>query len=318
MTLPSRNSSVGPATGLFRFSWCRGLQLGLVSCALAASAGMAAPVEPDQLVSADEIQVDEVFQSHLPGTLQKYALRFSAHPHLGDWQNKDRMRVTTAFRYGWSERCELSLGSRLYFSHGNGNIRAFEKYGAASLKVGARFDLGQPLLAGWETGAGFDYEFPTGHPPSEVTDGLRHFRPYVTFSHRFEQRRNLRVFLGFRLDEVEQTDIPGQFAKNSFRESSSGITGGMVLDRDRWHYTFEASWDTNRFIGQGSEDIYSFRPGVLYEVPVRGKPYIRSNWLVGLSVNSTYGPGGWSQGASFKLRFSSDIKNRFRQALFMR
>ena len=85
--------------------------------------------------------------------------------------------------------------------------------------------MGQPLLPGWETGAGFDYELPTGHPPSEVTDGLRHFRPYVTFSHRLERRRNLRIFLGFRLDEVEQTDIRGTFGKNSFQESSTGVTG---------------------------------------------------------------------------------------------
>ncbi|HWA29379.1 MAG TPA: hypothetical protein VG734_27260 [Lacunisphaera sp.] len=260
----------------------------------------------------DEIQVDEVFQSHLPGTLAKYALRLSLHPHLGDWEKKEYMRVTSALRYGLTEKCELTLGSRLWFSHGHGELRAFDHYGAASLKVGARFDLGQ-AWPGLETGAGFDYEFPTDHPPAQVTDGLRHFRPYVTFSHRFESRPNLRVFVGFRLDEVEPTDVPGEFGKNSFQESSTGITGGWVLDRDRWHYTFEASWDTNRFVGQGSEDIYSLRPGVLYEVPVRGKSWVRSNWLVGVAVNSTFGPGGSSQGASFKIRYSSDLKNGLRR-----
>lgn len=292
--------------------------VGVALLAAGTSAGRLVESEPSgspgrYQLGDDELQVDEVFQSHLPSTLSKYALRFSLHPHLGDWQKKDRMRVTTAFRYGLTEKCEVSIGSRLYFSHGNGDIRAFDKYGAANLKAGARFDLGEALLRGWETGAGFDYEFPTGRPPAEVTDGLRHFRPYVTFSHRCETRPNLRVFVGFRLDEVEQTDVPGTYAKNSFQESSTGITGGWVVDRDRWHYTFEASWDTNRLVGQGSEDIYSLRPGVLYEVPARGKALVRSNWLVGVSVNSTFGPGGSSQGASFKIRYSSDIRNRFRR-----
>jgi len=288
--------------------WLGGANLG-ANMVEAEPVGLAGEYRPGD----DEIQVDEVFQSHLPGTLSKYALRLSLHPHLGDWQKKDNMRVTTALRYGLTENCELILGSRLYFSHGNGELRAFDRYGAASLKFGARFDLGQSILPGCETGAGFEYETPVDHPAAEVTDGLRHFKPYVTVSHRFSSRPNLRVFLGLRLDEVEQTSIPGEYAKNSFQESSTGVTGGWVVDRDRWHYTFEASWDTNRFVGHGSDDIYSIRPGVLYEIPARGKFYVRSNWLVGISVNSTFGPGGSSQGASFKVRYSSDLKNRYRQ-----
>jgi hypothetical protein len=43
----------------------------------------------------DQILIDEVFQSHLPTTMEKFTLRLSVYPHLGDWQDKDYMRVTT-------------------------------------------------------------------------------------------------------------------------------------------------------------------------------------------------------------------------------
>src|SRR4051812_32592008 len=147
------------------------LALGLAS--FGAGHGVAAMAETENPwggsgppLGDDQLLIDEVFQSHLPATLEKDALRLSVNPHLGDWQDKDYMRVTAALRYGLTAKCEVSIGSDLYFSHGNGDIPVFDKYGAANARVGARFDLGQLLLPGWETGAGFDYQFPTDHPPS--------------------------------------------------------------------------------------------------------------------------------------------------------
>ncbi len=259
----------------------------------------------------DELLLDDIFQSHLPTTLQEYALRFSEHPHLGDWENKDRMRMTTSLRYGLTENCEISASSDLYFSHGHGNIRAFEEYGAADLELGTKVNLGQPLFAGWDTAVGFDYQFPLGRPPAELTDGLRHLRPFITFSHRIKSHPDLRIFVGFHGDFITRTSLPGEFAKNAFRESSTGITGGWVIDRGNLHYTFEASFDTTRLVSRTEEDSYSVRPGVIWEIPTRHDHRVLSNWMVGVAVEDTFGPGGNSLGASFKLRYNRDIKNRF-------
>ncbi len=274
------------------------------------SEGPGTVLVPLHKLGDDELIIEEVFQSHLPATLEKYGFRLSVNPHLGDWQRKDHMRLTTTVRYGLTERCELSAGSNLYFSHGNGDIRAFENNGAANLKLGVKLNLGQPLFAGWETAVGVNYEFPTGRPPPELTDGLRHLRPYATFSHRLQSRPDWRIFLGFRFDNVSKTSLPGEFAKNSFQESSTGITGGFVIDRGHWHYTFEASYDTTRLISHSGEDIYSVRPGVLWEIPRRRNRQVKSNWMVGVALNNTYGPGGNSLGASFKLRYNRDLKNQ--------
>ena len=101
----------------------------------------------------DELILEEVFQSHLPDTLKKYNLRLSVHPHLGDWQNNDYMRMTTGLRYGLTDNCELSAASNLFFSHGHGDIRAFDDYGAADFRLGPseRVDvqtaIGTPVAA---------------------------------------------------------------------------------------------------------------------------------------------------------------------------
>lgn len=262
------------------------------------------------ILGDDELLIEEVFQSHLPTTLEKGTLRFSLHPHLGDYTRKDNMRLSTSLRYGLTENCEISLGSKLFFSHGNGEVRSFEDYGASNLRLGTKYDLGEVLFRGCITAIGVDYEFPVGRPPVELTDGLRHLRPYVTFSHRLESHPDVRIFLGFRFDAVTHTDLQGELGKNAFNSSSTGITGGLVIDRHAWHYTFEASVDTTRVLGRGKEDVFTFRPGILYEIPNRRHPERRSLWMVGVAVKSEYGPGGTSLGASFKLRYSRDIKNR--------
>ena len=258
----------------------------------------------------DELILDEVFQSHLPDTLKKFSLRLSVHPHLGDWQNNDYMRMTTTLRYGLTDNCELSAASNLYFSHGHGDIRAFDDYGAADFRLGVKFNLGQFLFRGWDTGAGLDYEFPFHHPPAQLTDGLRHSRPYVTFSHRLRSHPKLRIFVGLHGDIITRTGLPGEFGKNSFHESSSGITGGWVVDRGNLHYTFEASIDTTRVFARTEEDLYSVRPGVIWEIPTRRDPQLMSHWQVGVALNDTYGPGGNSMGASLKVRYSQELKRK--------
>ena len=267
---------------------------------------------PERKLGDDELVIAEVFESHLPTTLEPYALRLAVNPHLGDWQHKDHMRMTTTLRYGLTKHCEISAGSNLFFSHGNGAIKAFDEYGAADLKLGAKLNLGDPFFPGWETGVGVSYEVPTGHPAPELTDGLRHVRPYATFSHRLDGHAGWRIFVGIRFDNVSKTSLPGSFAKNSFQESSTGVTGGFVVDRDNLHYTLEAAYDTTRWIGHGGGDIYALRPGILWEIPRLHDRRMKSNWMVGFALNDTYGPGGNSLGASFKLRYNRDLKNRWR------
>jgi len=318
--LKMKNARTGRRHPLQGSSFVLGIAL------LAISNGLAAPVEPpaaaetralirpaslSSVYGDDEFLIPEVFQSHLPTTLEKYALRVWLNPHVGDYLNKDHLRLTTGIRYGFSENWEMSMNSDLYFSHGRGDVRAFEEYGAANLQLGTKVNLGQPLFAGWDVGTGFDYSTPLGRPPAELTDGLRHFMPYITFSHRCETRPNWRIFWGLRLDEVTHTSLPAELGKNAFGESSTGITGGWVIDRKNWHYTFEASVDTTRLLGQSAADVLTIRPGVIWGIPSRRSLRVKGHWVVGIAIKNTFGPGGNSVGVSLRLRYSRDFKTPF-------
>lgn len=266
------------------------------------------PAGPSASFGDEELLIPEVFQSHLPTTLQKHRLRLRLNPHIDDLRNKDHMRLSTGLRFGVTENWEIGAGSDLYFSHGRGEIRSFERYGAANLQLSTKLNLGQPWSPRWNVGVGFDYVMPIDRPPAELTDGLRHFKPYITFSHRLEKHRDIRVFCGFRLDLISVTDFPGQFGKNAFHESSSGVTGGWVIDRKNLHYTFEAEFDTTRLIGHSSEDVFTLRPGVVWEIVSRKNPLARGHWVIGTAVKCTFGPGGTSVGGSLRVRYSRDFK----------
>lgn len=271
-----------------------------------ATGGHAAPA-PNAL-GDDELILPEIFTSHLPATMEKYGFRFSVHPHLDDLKNKDHLRLSTTLRYGLTENFEISAGSDLYSSHGQGDIRAFHDYGAANLELGGKLNLGQLLFPRWETGVGFDYTFPIGRPPAELTDGLRHLRPYVTFSHRLDSHPTVRIFADFRWDDVTKTARPGTFGRNAFRNDSTGITSGWVVDQGNLHYTFEAAVDSTRLLGRTGKDVYTLRPGVLWEIPSRRNRLARSHWIVGIALTDAYGPDGNNTGVSLKLRYSRDIK----------
>ena len=268
------------------------------------------PAEVRSPYGDDELIIPEIFQSHLPTTLAKYALRLRFNPHVGDLINMDHLRLTTGVRYGVTENWQIGVASDLYFSHGYGHVGSFDRYGSANLQLSTKVNLGQPWFAGWNVGTGFDVVFPTGRPPAELTDGLRHFMPYVTLSHRLERFHDIRVFWGLHLDAVSHTTVPGELGRNAFNESSVGVTGGWVIDRKDWHYTFEAAFDTTRLIGNSTEDVLTIRPGVMWEIPSRRHPNAKGHWVVGVALKSAIGPGGTTLGASLKVIYNRDLKRR--------
>jgi hypothetical protein len=216
-------------------------------------------------------------------------------------------------RYGATQRLEVSAGADFYFSHGAGDISFFDESGIYAVQFGAKFNARRDLLSGWESGIGFDVDIPVGTPPQELTDGLKHFTPYVTFSRRLPSRPNMRVFWGAGLDLVERTSFPGVLRENQLDDDSVSLTAGFVIDRNMMHYTFEAKVATTRMIGDTEEDLLILRPGFIWEVPKYRDRTRRSGWMIGLGGRVTIGPDGTDVGASGKLRYNFDLKRLFRR-----
>ena len=256
----------------------------------------------------EETRIREVFSSHLPDTMRASALRLALHPHLGDFTRYDHLRVSTGLRYGVTANWEAGLYSDLYFSHGFGDVKSFTDFGVSSLQPSTKFNLGRNVIRGWDAAIGADLTFPVGRPPPELTDGLRHYEPWITVSRRLESRPAIRIFAGFGSDLVERTTRQGTYTKNQLRDSSLNANAGFVLDRGRLHYSFEASLASTRPLGSARDELLILRPGLVWEIPARHDPSGKTNWIVGGALNTSFGPDGTNIGGSVKVRFNFDLK----------
>lgn len=250
-----------------------------------------------------------IFNAQLPGTEPKNSLRLIVHPHLGDLGNRSYLRTPLGIRYGLTERWEATADVESYFSHGLKSVDFFEEAGFSRFHLGTKYRIGRWPLPEWDTAVGVDYFHPLGSPPSEINDGLVHITPYLTFARPLEDHPNIRVFWGVGADLVNRTFRPVTPGKNELGDDSVTLNGGLVWRKGAYVYTLESSWTTSDGIG-GPRDgnVFSIRPGVLWEVPPRYTFGAKGQWLLGLGLRATHGPDGMDFGASAKVRVNFDFK----------
>jgi hypothetical protein len=285
---------------------------GLAILALIATATLHAETEATSAPepSGDDLRIREVFTSHLPRTLHAGGLRFSVHPHLGDFDVRDYLRVTTGVRYGLTSHWEASVEGEGYFSHGFGDVGFFKKIGFSTLGVGTKYDLGTHPIKGWNTAIGFDFATPVGQPPADLTDGMRHYHPYLVSSRRLTAQPGIRIFWGGGLDFVQHTDRPRKLQDNQLDDNATVLSAGAVWDRRSLHYTFEMSWASTRLVGHGQDDTLTLRPGIIWEVPWFSSRRPGRKILLGAALRAGFGPDGTDLGAGAKLRINFDPKSR--------
>jgi len=283
--------------------FCAGMLVG----ALAVVAEEPAPAAKER-PSDDDLQIKGVFNSVLPRTERKHALRFIVHPHLGDLTKRDHLRTALGFRYGVTSRWEVSTEADAYFTHGLRHGGFFEENGFSTLHLGTKFQVGDPLGLGWDTSIGLNWQQPMGSPPLDVTDGLRHTAPFVTASHNLTERPGWRVFTGFGWDAVTQTATRGALDKNELGDDSINVTGGFLCERGPMTYALEATYYTTRFTAPVNRDVYALRPGIVWVLPQRFTFGSKGKWLLGAGLRLTHGPDGNDVGLNAKLRVNFDFK----------
>ena len=80
------------------------------------------------------------------------------------------------------------------------------------------------------------------------------------------------------------------------------------------YYTFEAAYETTRLVGTLHDDVYSIRPGFVWEIPKRFTHSSRTQWVMGLALTLSEGPDGFDWGLSAKARLDIDFKRMFRRS----
>ena len=256
----------------------------------------------------DDLRVRGIFNSVLPRTEKKHSLRFIVHPHLGDLTKQDHLRAVLGFRYGVTTRWEVTADAETYFSHGLKKPSFFEEAGISTLHLGTKYDLGDPLILGWNTSVGIDWAQPQGSPPIDVTDGMRHVAPFITSSHQLAEAPAWRVFAGFGWDDVTPVTAGRELEKNELRLDSLRFSGGTLFEHGPLTYALEATYATTRFTTPVNRDVIALRPSVVWVLPPKYTFGAKGKWLLGVGLRFAHGPDGNDIGVNAKLRVNFDFK----------
>ncbi len=236
-----------------------------------------------------------------PGT---YKLIF--HPHFGDLIHRGYIRTDVGLRWALNDRFGIDTGIDTYATHG---LRSTHHgYGIGQLRGGIKYVFKEWPKREYQTSIGFSTLIPVDHPPVEMTDGLRHFTPNIAIQYRPPSHPRWTTFVNTSTDFVETTNVAGTFGLNTPRDDSLSFTTGAIYDMGQLKWTFQASYTTTAIVGDRTQNFYSVRPSVLWYVP---KKYIftkKTQWIVGLGVNGTWGPDGFHLSTSTRVRAEITFK----------
>lgn len=245
-------------------------------------------------------RVRGLFDIDLPGTVKKYDVKLTIHPHFGDFTRKPFVRIPVGARFGINDRTEVNFEAEAYVSHGLKDHT--EGNGFYALHLGAKYEWAHWLKEHVDISTGFTTNIPVGRPPLELTDGLNHIAPYVVFSKTFPAVPQLAPFISFGADLVSDSSVPGTVRANTPRSHAMGVSPGFIYDAGAFKYTLVLNYSTTEIIGNGSNHYYGVNPSVLWQLPKKLTFNSNGKWVVGLGYKWTHGPDGTDSGTSVKLR----------------
>ncbi len=117
--------------------------------------------EPESRLSDNDLRIEGVLASALPGTEPARAWRLIVHPRLGDLVRGEHLRTALGLRHGLTARWEAVVEIDWFFSHGLQTRPLLARKGLSSLHAGTKYRLG-PFGGGpWEGSIGADLPRPS-------------------------------------------------------------------------------------------------------------------------------------------------------------
>jgi hypothetical protein len=292
-------------------SWIALLCLMAVTAAAQLQSGTAAVTPPPASQEPSMIsRMWDLFEIDLPKTEWAGQVRFNFQPHFRDLLDKGYLRVPLELRWGVNDHFELNSDVDTYFDHGL--RKGSYGDGISELHFGAKYAWLEWLKPTWDTSVGFNSSIPVSRPPIELTDGHDHLTPYIVFGRKVDDIPGLSGFINLRTDFVTASSTPGGFGQNEPHTHSMTATPGFLYDRAPWHYTFEVDGTTTRYIGSGSHDFLTVRPGIIWDLPKALVLNARGQWLAGFSLTFVFGPDGNTVSTGGRLRGELNVTQWFR------
>jgi hypothetical protein len=276
----------------------------LLAFALVGVSGWA-QTEPDPEVTAPPAarpffsRVSGLFSGDLPQLDSPGAVKLILRAHFGDLVRRDYLRVDTGLRWALDEDFEVSGEADTFFTHG---LRGSAGYGIGKFRFGSKYVFERWPNPDYETSLGLNLDLPVGHPPLDMTDGHNHFTPTVVVQHFWTSVPRLTTFAGLGVDVVSDSSARGIWGTNQPHDDTLSFTTGGVYDAGQLKWTLTGIYATSALITDHPTPYYLLQPGLLWYVPKKLTFHSKTQWIVGLNANASWGPDGFDLSLGSRVR----------------
>jgi hypothetical protein len=278
------------------------------SNASASSAPQATSFDANQSADADPLSTLEDLLDRIPDfsalnlpSFVPTGLSIHSSPHFGDLIHRPYLRVPVGGRWKMTSQFETHGELEGYFRHGLRNSNGESAYGLDRWSGGFKFESPKPpsTQAAWSTGA--DFSTPLGRPPLELTDGHRHFVPYVAMSRIISLDQHLFGYSSVGVDLLSHAGgLPANFGRNELHSDSMIFSAGLARDWPKFRTSLTANFGTTSLISDENHHVFGLRPAIVFPLPrFQGK---HTRIIVTVGGWSVWGPDGHEIGASASMR----------------
>jgi hypothetical protein len=242
-------------------------------------------------------RLPDFLAERLPGFDPEGSARFYVRPHFGDFLHRSYVRVPVGTRIKATERLETNAELQTYFTDG---LHQSEGYGLSGLLLGARCEHVLPSLGDGGLSVGANMQTPLSRPPIDLSDGYRHFLPYVAATYPFAGSWHVLGYANIGGDFLNHTALPSNFGRNQLHSDSLSFSAGAAREWGRFHVSLTATVVTSALTSDEAKQVYALRPEIV--VPWQYRPTSRTKVFFTLGGRAIHGPDGNEFGVSGSAR----------------
>ncbi|HTO02528.1 MAG TPA: hypothetical protein VL069_02450 [Opitutus sp.] len=241
----------------------------------------------------------------LPSFAPRGDFRLTLRPRFGDLLRDDYFRLLVGARLKANEQLEFSTDVGTYFTHG---MRDSVGNGLYLFRIGSRYEFAYTPDSGWSVG--LDFTTPLSRPPYEITDGLRHTLPSVTYTRTISTKHGLVGFATLGLDLLDHTALPVNFSENQLQANSMILTLGVARQWRRMHVILRVFDGNTVLLSNRTQNVVGIRPSI-------GIPFLRRNDGTARATatfegRAIWGPDGFETGVNTRIRLDLNYRRNRR------
>lgn len=247
-------------------------------------------------------RLPDLVDQGLPSFAPKGAFRLSLRPRFGDLLREDYFRFLLGARLKVKDQFEFSSELGSYFTHG---MRDNVGNGFYQFRLGSRYEFAYTPDSGWSIG--LDFVTPLSRPPYEITDGLRHTLPSVTYTRTLSPEYGLVGFATLGLDLLDHTALPVNFSENQLQSNSVIVTLGVARQWRRMNLILRVFDGNTVLLSNRTQNVVGLRPSI--GIPFLRRPDGSPRATATFEGRAIWGPDGFQTGINTSVRLDLEYRS---------